>query len=92
MQGLVQVTPELAAGYLINRQHEAWRNHINAYCQSSPDGRRDVSRRRPEIPPGHAFESPSRDDVPPGRQPGGDTRRGSDAGALVYKKLKRSRV
>jgi tRNA(His) guanylyltransferase len=32
---IVQVTPELAADYLKNRQHEAWRNHINAYCQAA---------------------------------------------------------
>ena len=27
---IIQVTRELAAQYLINRQHEAWRNHMNA--------------------------------------------------------------
>ncbi len=32
---IVQVTPELAVDYLKNRQHEAWRNHINAYCQAA---------------------------------------------------------
>ncbi len=32
---IIQVTRELAAQYLINRQHEAWRNHMNAYCQSA---------------------------------------------------------
>jgi len=32
---IVQVTPVLAAEYLKNRQHEAWRNHINAYCQAA---------------------------------------------------------
>ncbi|MCU0630835.1 MAG: tRNA 5'-guanylyltransferase [Methanoregulaceae archaeon] len=32
---IVQITPELAAEYLKNRQHEAWRNHINAYCQAA---------------------------------------------------------
>jgi tRNA(His) guanylyltransferase len=32
---IIQVTPDLAIQYLINRQHEAWRNHMNAYCQSA---------------------------------------------------------
>ena len=31
---IIQITPELAVDYLINRQSEAWRNHINAYCQN----------------------------------------------------------
>jgi tRNA(His) guanylyltransferase len=30
---IVQATPESAVEYMINRQDEAWRNHINAYCQ-----------------------------------------------------------
>jgi tRNA(His) guanylyltransferase len=30
---IIQVTPDLAVTYLIDRQAEAWRNHINAYCQ-----------------------------------------------------------
>jgi tRNA(His) guanylyltransferase len=30
---IIQVTPGLAITYLIDRQAEAWRNHINAYCQ-----------------------------------------------------------
>jgi len=32
---VVQATPEFAIEYLINRQAEAWRNHINAYCQQA---------------------------------------------------------
>jgi tRNA(His) 5'-end guanylyltransferase len=32
---VVQATPEFAAEYMINRQNEAWRNHINAYCQQA---------------------------------------------------------
>jgi tRNA(His) 5'-end guanylyltransferase len=32
---IVHVTPELAVEYLVNRQGEAWRNHLNAYCQNS---------------------------------------------------------
>jgi len=32
---IVQATPEFAIEYLINRQAEAWRNHINAYCQQA---------------------------------------------------------
>lgn len=32
---IVHVTPELAVEYLINRQGEAWRNHLNAYCQNA---------------------------------------------------------
>ncbi|HON81443.1 MAG TPA: tRNA(His) guanylyltransferase Thg1 family protein [Methanoregulaceae archaeon] len=30
---IIQVTPEVAVQYLIERQIEAWRNHINAWCQ-----------------------------------------------------------
>jgi len=30
---IIHVTPELACEYLIQRQGEAWRNHLNAYCQ-----------------------------------------------------------
>ncbi|KUG21410.1 MAG: tRNA 5'-guanylyltransferase [Methanomicrobiaceae archaeon] len=30
---IVPVTPDLAVGYLIWRQSEAWRNHINAHCR-----------------------------------------------------------
>lgn len=29
---IIQVTPEIAVQYLVERQAEAWRNHINAYC------------------------------------------------------------
>jgi tRNA(His) guanylyltransferase len=32
---IIQVTPGLAIRYLIDRQGEAWRNHINAYCQNA---------------------------------------------------------
>ncbi len=32
---VVQATPEFAIEYLVNRQNEAWRNHINAYCQQA---------------------------------------------------------
>lgn len=30
---IVQMTPSLVVEYLKNRQSEAWRNHLNAYCQ-----------------------------------------------------------
>lgn len=30
---IIHVTPEVAHEYLIQRQGEAWRNHLNAYCQ-----------------------------------------------------------
>jgi tRNA(His) guanylyltransferase len=30
---IIQVSPGIAETYLIDRQGEAWRNHINAYCQ-----------------------------------------------------------
>jgi tRNA(His) 5'-end guanylyltransferase len=30
---IIPVTPEVAVQYLIERQSEAWRNHINAWCQ-----------------------------------------------------------
>jgi tRNA(His) guanylyltransferase len=32
---IVQATPESAIEYMVNRQDEAWRNHINAYCQQA---------------------------------------------------------
>jgi tRNA(His) guanylyltransferase len=32
---IVQATPEFAMEYMVNRQNEAWRNHINAYCQQA---------------------------------------------------------
>ena len=32
---IVQATPESAIEYMVNRQAEAWRNHINAYCQQT---------------------------------------------------------
>jgi tRNA(His) 5'-end guanylyltransferase len=32
---IVQATPEYAVEYLAERQDEAWRNHLNAYCQQA---------------------------------------------------------
>jgi tRNA(His) guanylyltransferase len=32
---VIPATPEFALEYLVNRQSEAWRNHINAYCQQA---------------------------------------------------------
>lgn len=32
---VIPATPEFALEYLVNRQDEAWRNHINAYCQQA---------------------------------------------------------
>ncbi|MEN6444101.1 MAG: tRNA(His) guanylyltransferase Thg1 family protein [Methanoregula sp.] len=32
---IVQATPASAVEYMISRQDEAWRNHINAYCQQA---------------------------------------------------------
>jgi tRNA(His) guanylyltransferase len=32
---VIPATPEYAIEYLVNRQSEAWRNHINAYCQQA---------------------------------------------------------
>lgn len=32
---VIPATPEYAREYLANRQAEAWRNHINAYCQQA---------------------------------------------------------
>jgi len=32
---VIPATPDYAVEYLINRQDEAWRNHINAYCQQA---------------------------------------------------------
>lgn len=32
---VIPATPEFAIEYMINRQSEAWRNHINAYCQQA---------------------------------------------------------
>ena len=32
---VIPATPAYAIEYLVNRQDEAWRNHINAYCQQA---------------------------------------------------------
>ena len=32
---VVPATPAFAMEYMANRQDEAWRNHINAYCQQA---------------------------------------------------------
>jgi tRNA(His) 5'-end guanylyltransferase len=32
---VIPATPEYALEYLTNRQNEAWRNHINGYCQQA---------------------------------------------------------
>ncbi len=32
---IVQATPESAIEYMIGRQDEAWRNHLNSYCQQA---------------------------------------------------------
>lgn len=32
---IVQASPESAIEYMVSRQDEAWRNHINAYCQQA---------------------------------------------------------
>jgi tRNA(His) guanylyltransferase len=32
---IIPATPEYAIEYLANRQNEAWRNHINGYCQQA---------------------------------------------------------
>jgi tRNA(His) 5'-end guanylyltransferase len=32
---VISATPEYVYEYLVNRQDEAWRNHINAYCQQA---------------------------------------------------------
>lgn len=32
---VIPATPAYAVGYLVHRQDEAWRNHLNAYCQQA---------------------------------------------------------
>lgn len=32
---VIAITPDLAAAYLRDRQQEAWRNHMNSYCQQA---------------------------------------------------------
>ena len=32
---VIPSTPEFAIGYLASRQNEAWRNHLNGYCQQA---------------------------------------------------------
>lgn len=32
---VIPATPKYAVEYLVNRQDEAWRNHLNAYCQQA---------------------------------------------------------
>ncbi len=51
---IIQVTPEIAVQYLIERQGEAWRNHINAWCQHAliEEGysRREAARQLKGLP------------------------------------------
>lgn len=51
---IIQVTPEIAVQYLIERQGEAWRNHINAWCQHAlieeGKSRREAARQLRGLP------------------------------------------
>ena len=85
---IVQITPELAAEYLKNRQHEAWRNHINAYCQAALIGEgmtpADVQRTLLGMPSKTLHELMYARGVNLAATPAWQRR-----GAMVYKKLKK---
>lgn len=85
---IVQITPELAAEYLKNRQHEAWRNHINAYCQAAllKEGMSatDVQKTLVGMPSNSLHEMMYSRGVNLATTPSWQRR-----GALVYKKLKK---
>jgi tRNA(His) guanylyltransferase len=84
---IIPVTEELAMQYLINRQHEAWRNHMNAYCQSAlmDEGMSayDAQKSLQGLPSKALHEMMFHRGVNLAETPSWQRR-----GALVYKKLK----
>jgi len=82
---IVQATPESAIDYMTGRQDEAWRNHLNAYCQQAliaegMDGT-DAARRLKGMPAQELHEMMYRRDVNLAKTPAWQRR-----GVLVCKK------
>ncbi|HUU75377.1 MAG TPA: tRNA(His) guanylyltransferase Thg1 family protein [Methanoregulaceae archaeon] len=84
---IIQVTPDLALEYLINRQSEAWRNHLNSYCQneliSSGISRREAARHLKGMPSKEMHEMMFKAGVNLSKTPVWQRR-----GVLVYKRKK----
>lgn len=84
---IIHVTPDVATEYLINRQREAWRNHLNAYCQDAlmKDGmsRKDAALYLKGRPSKELHELMFSHGVNLARTPAWQRR-----GVLVYKKIK----
>jgi tRNA(His) 5'-end guanylyltransferase len=83
---IVQATPEYAIEYLIARQDEAWRNHLNAYCQQAliADGMSpaEAARKLKSIPSAELHEMMHRRGVNLAKTPAWQRR-----GVLVHKEL-----
>jgi tRNA(His) 5'-end guanylyltransferase len=82
---IVQATPESAIDYMTGRQGEAWRNHLNAYCQQAliaegMDGT-DAARRLKRMPAPELHEMMHRRGVNLAKTPAWQRR-----GVLVCKK------
>ena len=71
---VIPATPEYAMEYLANRQNEAWRNHLNGYCQQAliEEGlsAKEAAARLKGLP----SKEPPRDDARKGIQPRHDPR------------------
>ncbi|MBP1929861.1 tRNA(His) 5'-end guanylyltransferase [Methanolinea mesophila] len=84
---IIQVTPEMAVEYLINRQSEAWRNHLNAYCQSAlvREGlsRKDAAKKLRGLPSRELHEFMYSRGVNLAKTPAWERR-----GVLVYKQVR----
>jgi tRNA(His) guanylyltransferase len=84
---IIQVTPEMAVEYLINRQSEAWRNHLNAYCQNAlvREGmsRKDAAKKLRGLPSRDLHEFMYSRGVNLAKTPAWERR-----GVLVYKQLR----
>ena len=82
---VIPVTPEYTLEYVVNRQDEAWRNHVNAYCQQAliADGMkpRQAAARLKGMPSPHLHEMMHDRGVNLAKTPAWQRR-----GVLVYKK------
>ncbi len=82
---IVQATPESAVEYMTGRQDEAWRNHLNAYCQQALIAEGMDATAAAGQAQGDAGTGAPRDDVPPGRQPRKDAGLAAPGGACLQK-------
>jgi tRNA(His) guanylyltransferase len=84
---IIHVTPEIAVHYLIERQAEAWRNHINAWCQHAlmKEGcsRREAARQLRGLPSAAMHELAFSRGINLAKTPAWQRR-----GVLVYRKAK----